>query len=207
LVGITGCVGKALVINEAIIGGKGIAGLRGFFAQGGGAFEVIFFTGITRSNAGSARTDFWAIAKDTVIQTRGSIQDSGTTGGDGAVGLATIPVEGIVVIAFLSLGLDSITAGGGSAIGVTAITVGEVAIITLFTAGENEGITALGQLALGGAGAAIRIIGAVVAFFLPFEKRVTAGGGHANRVFAKVIGWTLVIGGTQGDALPMGAVL
>lgn len=92
--------------------------------------------------------------------------------------------------------MDSITAGGGSAIGVAAIAVDEVAVITLFTAVENEGITALGQLTLGGAGATVGIIRAVVALFLSFEKRVTAASGYADGVFAEVVCWTLDIGGT-----------
>ena len=42
LVGVPGCIFEAASINKAIICGKGIAGLGGFFAKSGGAFEFVF---------------------------------------------------------------------------------------------------------------------------------------------------------------------
>ena len=103
--------------------------------------------------------------------------------------------------------LDTVAAGRWGAIGIAPIAIDYIAIVTFFSAGENEGVTALGQFALRGTGAAIGIIAAVVTFFFSFEKRVATLGWDADGVFAKVIGGTLVIGGTQGDALPMGTVL
>ena len=67
LIGISKRIRKALVVDEAISRGHRIAGVSGFFAKGGGAFEVVFFARISRGNANASGTNFWAVAKIAVV--------------------------------------------------------------------------------------------------------------------------------------------